>query len=44
LKKKAAHKIQSVVGIQPDIKIVEPRFLERSQGKAKRVLDKRKFK
>lgn len=44
LKKKIAHKIQSVVGIQPDIKLVEPRSLERSQGKAKRVLDKRQFK
>ena len=44
LKKKITHKIQGVVGIQPDIKLVEPRSLERSQGKAKRVLDKRKFK
>lgn len=43
LQKKLAHKIQSVVGIQPAIKLVEPRSIERSQGKAKRVLDKRKF-
>ncbi|MEE0996031.1 MAG: phenylacetate--CoA ligase [Paludibacteraceae bacterium] len=43
LQKKLAHKIQSVVGIQPTIKLVEPRSIERSQGKAKRVLDKRKF-
>ena len=43
LKKKIAHKIQSVTGIQPNIKLVEPRSLERSQGKAKRVLDKRNF-
>jgi phenylacetate-CoA ligase len=43
LKKKITHKIQSVTGIQPNIKLVEPRSLERSQGKAKRVLDKRKF-
>ena len=43
LKKKISHKIQSVTGVQPDIKLVEPRSLERSQGKAKRVLDKRKF-
>ncbi|MFA6884243.1 MAG: phenylacetate--CoA ligase, partial [Paludibacteraceae bacterium] len=44
LKKKVAHEIQSVVGLQPDIKLVEPRFLERSEGKVKRVLDKRVFK
>ena len=44
LKKKITHKIQSITGIQPDIKLVEPRSLERSQGKAKRVLDKRIFK
>ena len=44
LQKKIAHKIQNVTGVQPDVKLVEPRSLERSQGKAKRVLDKRKFK
>lgn len=44
LKKKIAHKIQSVVGIQPDIRLVEPRTIERSEGKVKRVLDKRVFK
>ncbi|HPH62710.1 MAG TPA: phenylacetate--CoA ligase, partial [Paludibacteraceae bacterium] len=44
LKKKVAHEIQCVVGLQPDIKLVEPRFLQRSEGKAKRVLDKRVFK
>jgi phenylacetate-CoA ligase len=43
LKKKITHKIQSVICIQPIIKLVEPRSLERSQGKAKRVLDKRNF-
>lgn len=44
IRNKVTHAIQSVLGIQPDIKLVEPRFLERSQGKAKRVLDKRVFK
>ena len=43
LRKKIAHRLQSVLGIAPDIKLVEPRSLERSQGKAKRVIDKRKF-
>jgi phenylacetate-CoA ligase len=44
LKKKVGHRLQSVLGIAPDIKLVEPRSLERSQGKAKRVIDKRIFK
>ena len=44
LRKKIAHAIQSVVGIQPNIKPVAPGTIERSQGKAKRVNDKRKFK
>lgn len=43
LQKKIRHRLQSVIGIAPDIKLVEPRSLERSQGKAKRVLDKRKL-
>jgi phenylacetate-CoA ligase len=44
LKKKVGHRLQGVLGIAPDIKLVEPRSLERSQGKAKRVIDKRIFK
>ena len=43
LKQKVGHRLQNVLGITPDIKLVEPRSLERSQGKAKRVIDKRKF-
>jgi phenylacetate-CoA ligase len=43
LKKKIASHLHSVIGLQPDIKIVEPRSIERSQGKAKHVIDKRKF-
>lgn len=43
LKKKIAARMQSVIGIQPDIKIMEPRSIERSQGKAKHVIDNRKF-
>jgi phenylacetate-CoA ligase len=41
LKKKIAHRIQSVLGISAEIKLVEPRSIERSTGKAKRVTDKR---
>lgn len=43
LKKKIAGRMNSVIGLNPDIKIVEPRSIERSQGKAKRVIDKRIF-
>jgi len=34
-------KIHSVLGVSVKVKLVEPQTLERSQGKAKRVLDKR---
>jgi phenylacetate-CoA ligase len=43
LQKKVVSKLQSVIGISPNIILSEPRSIERSQGKAKRVLDKRKF-
>jgi phenylacetate-CoA ligase len=43
LRKRIGHRLQSVIGLQPDVKLVEPRSIERSQGKAKRVNDKRKL-
>jgi phenylacetate-CoA ligase len=43
LRKKISARLQSVLGLQPDIKIVEPRTIERSQGKAKHVIDNRKL-
>ncbi len=43
LKKKITDRLQSVIGLQPDVKIVEPRSIERSMGKAKRVFDNRKL-
>ncbi|MDR0537468.1 MAG: phenylacetate--CoA ligase [Tannerellaceae bacterium] len=43
LRRRIIHRLQSVIGLSPDVKLVEPRSIERSQGKAKRVLDKRKF-
>ena len=36
-------RIVSVIGIKPSIKVVPPMTLERSEGKAKHVLDKRKY-
>lgn len=43
LKKKIAHRLQSVLGLSADIKLVEPFSIARSEGKAQRVLDKRIF-
>ena len=43
IKQKITNRIQSVIGLQPDIKIVEPGSIERSMGKAKHVIDNRKL-
>jgi phenylacetate-CoA ligase len=43
LKRKIAARLHSVLGLAADIKLVEPYTIERSEGKAKRVIDKRKF-
>lgn len=41
LKSKIKERLQSVLGIGVDVKLVEPRSIERSEGKSKRVIDKR---
>ena len=43
LRKQIIHRLQSVLTISPEVRLVEPRTIERSQGKAKRVIDKRNF-
>ncbi len=43
LRKKITHKIQSTLGISVEVKLVEPRTIERTAGKAKRVIDNRKI-
>lgn len=43
LRKKITHKIQSTLGISVDVKLVEPKTIERTAGKAKRVIDNRKL-
>ncbi len=43
LKKRIHHNISSVLGINAQIKLVEPNTIERSEGKAKRVIDNRKL-
>ena len=35
------HNIESTLGISVKVKLVEPKTIERSEGKAKRVIDKR---
>ncbi|RPI06900.1 MAG: phenylacetate--CoA ligase [Ignavibacteriae bacterium] len=44
LKKKIQHNIESTLGISATVKLVEPKTIERSEGKAKRVIDNRKLK
>ncbi len=43
LEKKIRQKVQSECGITPTVSLVEPKSIQRSQGKAKRVIDKRVF-
>ncbi|ABR55482.1 Phenylacetate--CoA ligase [Methanococcus vannielii SB] len=43
LSKKIKHKIESTLGIGVSIKLVEPKTIERTEGKSKRVIDKRKI-
>jgi phenylacetate-CoA ligase len=41
LENKIHHEIHSAIGISVAVKLVEPKTIERSEGKAKRVLDRR---
>ncbi|MBQ2717120.1 MAG: phenylacetate--CoA ligase [Clostridia bacterium] len=41
--KEVAKNIQQIIGLSVKVKLVEPNSIERSMGKAKRVLDKRKL-
>ncbi len=43
LSKKISSDIQSILGIRAKIKLVEPKSIPRSEGKAVRVIDKRKL-
>ncbi len=43
LKNKVAATLKQALGIQPIVKLVEPKTIERSEGKAKRVIDNRKM-
>lgn len=43
LTKKIGHTVQQAIGLSAKIKLVEPKSIERSMGKAVRVIDKRKY-
>lgn len=43
LRKKITANIQGTLGISVDVKLVEPKTIERTAGKAKRVIDNRKI-
>ncbi len=43
LSKKLQHSLESALGIGVDVKLVEPKTIQRSEGKAKRVIDNRKL-
>ncbi len=43
IEKRLRNEIQSAIGIGATIKLVEPRSIPRSEGKAKRVIDRREI-
>ena len=42
--KQISDSLRSTLGIGPKVNLVNPKTIERSEGKAKRVIDKRKLK
>ena len=43
LQREVRNEIESILGIRARVRLVEPRTIERSAGKAKRVIDKREL-
>jgi phenylacetate-CoA ligase len=43
LQRKLAHSIESITGIHADVRLAAPHTIQRSEGKAKRVIDNRKL-
>jgi phenylacetate-CoA ligase len=43
LTKKIQNEIKDLLGVSCKVKLVEPKSIQRSEGKAKRVIDKRKI-
>ena len=43
LARRVEHDIKDLLGVTCKVKLVEPRSIQRSEGKAQRVIDKRKL-
>jgi phenylacetate-CoA ligase len=43
LQAKLSHSIETITGLRAEVRLVAPRTLQRSEGKAKRVIDKRQL-
>jgi phenylacetate-CoA ligase len=43
LEKRIEHEIKDLLGVSCKVKLVEPKTIQRSEGKAKRVIDNRKL-
>ncbi|MBE0603737.1 MAG: phenylacetate--CoA ligase, partial [Deltaproteobacteria bacterium] len=43
LARKVESEIKDVLGVSCKVKLVEPKTIQRSEGKAKRIIDKRKI-
>jgi phenylacetate-CoA ligase len=43
VRQKIQNSLESMLGVAVDVKLVEPKTIERSEGKARRVIDKRKI-
>ena len=43
LERRIRREVESVLGIAAKIRLVEPKSIERSEGKAKRIIDRRKL-
>jgi phenylacetate-CoA ligase len=43
IERKIEKEIESALGISVKVKLAEPKSIQRSEGKAKRVIDKRKL-
>jgi phenylacetate-CoA ligase len=43
LQEKIAYAIEQTLGLRVNVRLVEPHTIQRSEGKAKRVIDQRKM-
>jgi phenylacetate-CoA ligase len=43
LQAKLSRAIESTIGLRAEVRLVQPRTIQRSEGKAKRLIDQRKM-